>query len=75
MTLNRMHHPKADLSRMYIPRKEKGQGITKLEMIYKIATTGLIVTCNLHVTRCFTARKDKETSLSGKRKQGVQVSA
>ena len=41
MTLGRMHHPKADLSRMYIPRKEKGQGITKLEMIYKITTTGL----------------------------------
>ena len=24
MTLNRMHHPEADVSRMYIPRKEGG---------------------------------------------------
>ena len=41
MTLGRMHHPKADLSRMYIPRKEKGQGITNMEMVYKKTTTGL----------------------------------
>ena len=41
MTLSRMHHPKADLSRMYIPRKEKGQGITNMEMVYKKTTTGL----------------------------------
>ena len=25
MTLNRMHHPKADVSRMYIPRKDGGR--------------------------------------------------
>ena len=35
ITLNRMHHPKADLSSMYIPRKEGGRGMMNLEMAYK----------------------------------------
>ena len=35
MTLNRVHHPKADVSRMYIPRKEVGREMTNLEMAYK----------------------------------------
>ena len=34
MTLNRMHHSKTDVSRMYIPKKEGGQGMTNLEMVY-----------------------------------------
>ena len=38
MTLNRMHHPKADVSRMYIPRKEGGRGMINLEMTYKTTT-------------------------------------
>ena len=41
MTLNRMHHPKADVSRMYIPRKEGGQGMINLEINYKTTTIGL----------------------------------
>ena len=41
MTLNRMHHPKADVSRIYICRKEKGRGMSNLEMAYKTATIGL----------------------------------
>ena len=41
MTLNRLHHPKADVSRMYIPRKEGGQEMTNLEMVYKTKTIGL----------------------------------
>ena len=41
MTLNRMHDPKADVSRMYITRKEGGQGIINLEMTYKTTTIGL----------------------------------
>ena len=36
-----MHHPKADVSRMYIPRKEGGRGMTNLEMAYKTTTIGL----------------------------------
>ena len=41
MTLNRMHHPKADVSRMYIPRKEGGLGMINLEMTYKTTAVGL----------------------------------
>ena len=41
MTLNRMHHPKADVSRMYIPRKEGGRGLSNLEMAYKTTTITL----------------------------------
>ena len=41
MTLNRMHHPKADVSRMYIPRKEGRRGMINLEMTYKTTTIGL----------------------------------
>ena len=41
MTLNGIHHPKADVSGMYIPRKEGGRGMTNLEMAYKTTTIGL----------------------------------
>ena len=41
LTLNRMHHPKADINRMYVPRKEGGRGIINLEMCFKTTTTGL----------------------------------
>ena len=41
MTLNRMHHPKANVNRMYIPRKEGGRGMINLEMTYKTTTIGL----------------------------------
>ena len=41
MTLNRMHHPEAELSRMYIPRTEGGRGMINLEMTYKTTTIGL----------------------------------
>ena len=41
MALNRMYHPKADVSRTYIPRKEGGRGMTNLETTYKAMTIGL----------------------------------
>ena len=41
MTLNGMHHPKSDVSRMYIPRKEGRRVMINLEMIYKTTTIGL----------------------------------
>ena len=41
VTLNRMYHPKADVSRTYIPRKEGGREMTNLEMVNKATTTGL----------------------------------
>ena len=41
MTCNRMHHPKADVDRLYIPRKEEGRGMIQLELSLKTTTIGL----------------------------------
>ena len=41
MSLNRMHHYKADVRRIYIPRKEGGRGMTNLEIAYKTMAIGL----------------------------------
>ena len=41
MTLNIIHCPKADASRIYIPRKEGGRGMTNLEMVCKTMAIGL----------------------------------
>ena len=36
-----MHHPKADVNRMYLPRRIGGRGLTKLETAYKSTTIGM----------------------------------
>ena len=41
LTLNRMHLPKEDVNRMYVPRKERGSGMINLEMCFKTITIGL----------------------------------
>ena len=41
LTINRMHHPKADVDRLYIPRKKGGRGLIQLELSYKPSTIGL----------------------------------
>ena len=41
MTAIRMHHPKADIDRIYLPRKEGGRGLIQLEIFYKTTTIGL----------------------------------
>ena len=41
LTIHRMHHPKADVNRMYLPRRIGGRGLTKLETAYKSTTVGL----------------------------------
>ena len=38
LTIRRMHHPKADVNRMYLPRRIGGRGLTKLETAYKSTT-------------------------------------
>ena len=35
MTCSRMHHPKADIDRLYIPRNEGGRGMMQLEQSLK----------------------------------------
>ena len=41
LTLQRMHHPKADMDRMYLLRSEGGRGLIQLQTAYKRATIGL----------------------------------
>ena len=39
--MNKMLHPKADVERLYIPRKDGGRGLIEVETAFKIATIGL----------------------------------
>ena len=43
LTINRMHHPKADVDRIYLSRAERGRGIIQLENAFKTSTIGLEV--------------------------------
>ena len=35
LTMYKMHHPKADIDRLYVKRKEGGRGLVKSEAAYK----------------------------------------
>ena len=37
----RMHHPKADLDRLYLPRSEGAMGLIQRELTFKIVTAAL----------------------------------
>ena len=41
LTIHRMHHPKADVNRLYLPRRIGGRGLSKLETAHKSTTIGL----------------------------------
>ena len=41
LTLERMHHPKADVHRVYLPRSLGGRGLIGIENAYKTSTIGL----------------------------------
>ena len=43
MTAHKMHHPRADVDRLYLPRKEGGRGLIQLETSYITTTIGLQV--------------------------------
>ena len=47
MTTHSMHHPKADIHRLYVPRSNKGRGLTQLELSYKSSMIGLFRYLNL----------------------------
>ena len=35
LTMYKMHHPKADIDRLYVERKEGARGLVKVEAAYK----------------------------------------
>ena len=41
ITCYRMHHPRADIERLYINWENYGRGLIKLRLIYKTPTIGL----------------------------------
>ncbi len=41
LTMEKMHHPKADVDRLYLPRSEGGRGLVQLELTFKTTTIGL----------------------------------
>ena len=41
LTSHRMHHPKADVDRLYLPRSNGGRGMIQLEMAYKTTTIAM----------------------------------
>ena len=41
LTMAKMHHPRSDVSRLYLQRKEGGRGLIQLELAYKTTTIGL----------------------------------
>ena len=46
LTMAKMHHPKTDVDRLYIPRKAGGRGLVQLEITYKTTTIGLNIYLN-----------------------------
>ena len=40
LTCTIMHHPKADVDRLYIPRNKEWTGMIQLELSYKTSTIG-----------------------------------
>ena len=41
LNMHKMLHPKADVERLYIPRKDGGRGLIDVETAFKTATIGL----------------------------------
>ena len=41
LTMTKMYHPKADVDRLYIPRKAGGRGLVQLEITCKTTTIAL----------------------------------
>ena len=57
LTMGKMHHPKADKDRLYLPRKSGGRGLIQIERTFKTTTIGL----NAYIN----STRDKVLALSG----------
>jgi len=45
-----MHHPKTDIDRLYVKRKEGGRGLLQIEAIYKAAIINIAEYLNTKYT-------------------------
>jgi hypothetical protein len=41
LTMYKVHHPKADIDRLYVKRKEGGRGLVQVEAAYKAEITSI----------------------------------
>ena len=41
LTSHRMHHPKEDVNRLYLPMSNGGRGMIQLEIVYKTKTIAM----------------------------------
>ena len=41
LTMYKMHHPKADIDRLYVKRKKGGRGLVQVEAAYKVETINI----------------------------------
>ena len=41
LTIYRIHHPKSDINRLYLPRKEGGRGLAQLKLSLKMSIIGI----------------------------------
>ena len=46
LTMYKMHHPKADIDRLYVKRKEGGRGMVQIEAAYKAEIINIAVYLN-----------------------------
>jgi hypothetical protein len=42
LTIHGQHHPRADIDRLYVPRKEGGRGLMQVEGAYIAETVNLV---------------------------------
>ena len=76
LTKERMHHPKADVDRMYLPRSQGGRGLTQLELTLKTTTIGLNMYLSKSDDRLLQIVKNQTLSIqdeAGKLKKKLQI--
>ena len=71
MTLNMMHHPNVDVSRMYAPRKERGRGMINLEICFTTTTIWLNIQVVIDIKVSLTTREEEEAPFSYERKPKI----
>jgi hypothetical protein len=62
LTIHGQHHPKADVDRLYVPRKKGERGLMQLEEAYIIEMTKLMEYVDSTNTNCYDATKQQLSS-------------
>ena len=68
-----MHHPKADMDRMYLPRNEGGRDLVQLEMAYKTATIGFDTYLDTTNDPLLVIAKEHEKKKKERKKEKVSI--